>query len=255
MRDLRHPFLVHAPRLSGPNACPSVGPSLTRPPPPPAQGCSRREGTSEAAPGAVRQAVGQAVAQAVGGGYCRLQMPLRLALGVDQPRVLSRPFRVQPPPDIAEALPFLVRPSTVTMRPKELAPKKNFSMAEEEVGPITYPPPPPPPRGDALEGGESPPPPPPPLQGTQPMPSHCPPDAECQPQCLLLGVGGASGGGGAGMHWKGGGPPPLQGAQPVPSHCPPDAKCQPQWLLQPTVTVPNRLPNRFWGRLWGPFPF
>ena len=38
------------------------------------QGCIRREGISEAAPEAVRQAVG--------GGYCRLQMPLKLALAV-----------------------------------------------------------------------------------------------------------------------------------------------------------------------------
>ena len=41
------------------------------------QGRIRREGASEAAPGAVRQAVG-----GVGGGYCRLQMPSKLALGV-----------------------------------------------------------------------------------------------------------------------------------------------------------------------------
>ena len=41
-------------------------------------GCFGREGTSEAAP----EAVGQAVAKAVGGSYCRLQMPLRLALAV-----------------------------------------------------------------------------------------------------------------------------------------------------------------------------
>ena len=45
------------------------------------QGCIRREGTSEVAPEAVRQAL-EEVAKAVGGGYCRLQMPLRLALGV-----------------------------------------------------------------------------------------------------------------------------------------------------------------------------
>ena len=48
---------------------------------PHAQGCIRREGASEAAPEAVRQAVGR-VAKAVGGGYCRLQMPLKLALAV-----------------------------------------------------------------------------------------------------------------------------------------------------------------------------
>ena len=42
------------------------------------QGCIRRRGASEATPAAVRQAV----ATAVGGGYCRLQTPLRLALGV-----------------------------------------------------------------------------------------------------------------------------------------------------------------------------
>ena len=44
------------------------------------QGCIVTEGTSEAAPEAGRQAVGGA--KAVGGGCCRLQMPLRLALGV-----------------------------------------------------------------------------------------------------------------------------------------------------------------------------
>ena len=43
------------------------------------QGCIRRKAASEAAPAAVRQ---EEVAKAVGGGYCRLQMPLRLALGV-----------------------------------------------------------------------------------------------------------------------------------------------------------------------------
>ena len=32
---------------------------------------------------------------------------------------------------------------------------------------------------DALEGGRYP---PPPLQGAQPLPSHCPPDAKCQLQ-------------------------------------------------------------------------
>ena len=40
------------------------------------QGCIGREGTSEAAPEVVRQAVG------VGGSYCRLQMPSRPALAV-----------------------------------------------------------------------------------------------------------------------------------------------------------------------------
>ena len=45
------------------------------------QGCIRREGASEAAPEAVRRAVG-AVAKAVGGGYRRLQMPLKLAFAV-----------------------------------------------------------------------------------------------------------------------------------------------------------------------------
>ena len=37
----------------------------------------------------------------------------------------------------------------------------------------------------ALEGGEPPPTPPAPPQGGQPMPSHCPPDAKCQPQWHL----------------------------------------------------------------------
>ena len=47
-----------------------------------AQGCSRREGTSEAAPEAVRQAVGRGlVVKAVGGGYCRSPI-LRLALRI-----------------------------------------------------------------------------------------------------------------------------------------------------------------------------
>ena len=45
------------------------------------QGCIRREGASEAASKAVRQAVG-GVAKAVGGGYYRLQMPLSPALAV-----------------------------------------------------------------------------------------------------------------------------------------------------------------------------
>ena len=40
----------------------------------------RREETSEVALGAVRSAVG--VAKAVGGGDCRLHMPLKLALAV-----------------------------------------------------------------------------------------------------------------------------------------------------------------------------
>ena len=46
------------------------------------RGCIRREGTSEAAPEAVFGRRLEGVAQAVGGGYCRLQMPLKLALGV-----------------------------------------------------------------------------------------------------------------------------------------------------------------------------
>ena len=45
------------------------------------QGCIRREGASEAVPEAVRRAVGGGC-QAVGRGYCWLQMPLKLALGV-----------------------------------------------------------------------------------------------------------------------------------------------------------------------------
>ena len=45
------------------------------------QGCIRREGTSEAAPEAVRQAVGGGC-QSGWGGYCRLQVPWRPALGV-----------------------------------------------------------------------------------------------------------------------------------------------------------------------------
>ena len=45
------------------------------------QGCIRREGASEAAPEAMRQAV-EGGCQSGWGGYCRLQMPLRLALGV-----------------------------------------------------------------------------------------------------------------------------------------------------------------------------
>ena len=45
------------------------------------QGCIRRKGTSETAPGAVRQRL-EEVAEAVGGGYCRLQMPLKLPLAV-----------------------------------------------------------------------------------------------------------------------------------------------------------------------------
>ena len=44
------------------------------------QGCIRREGTSEVAPEAVGQA--EEVAKAAGGGYCRLAMPLSLALAV-----------------------------------------------------------------------------------------------------------------------------------------------------------------------------
>ena len=45
------------------------------------QGCIRREGTAEAAPEAVRQAV-EGGCQSGWGGYCRLKMPLKLALGV-----------------------------------------------------------------------------------------------------------------------------------------------------------------------------
>ena len=61
-------------------------------------------------------------------------------------------------------------------------PKLKIFVSEPE------PPPPPPyacvyvhPR-DALEGGEVP---PPSLQGAEPMPSHCPPDAKCRPQRRL----------------------------------------------------------------------
>ena len=45
------------------------------------QGCIRKQGAPEAAPAAVRQAVGGGC-RPVGGGYCRLQMPLKPALGV-----------------------------------------------------------------------------------------------------------------------------------------------------------------------------
>ena len=48
--------------------------------PPHAQGCIRREGASEAAPAAGRRL--EEGTKAVGGGYCRLRMPLRLAVGV-----------------------------------------------------------------------------------------------------------------------------------------------------------------------------
>ena len=44
------------------------------------QGCIRREGASEATPEAVRLAVGGDCRP--GGGYCRLQMPLKLVLAV-----------------------------------------------------------------------------------------------------------------------------------------------------------------------------
>ena len=44
-------------------------------------GCIRREGTSEVAPEAVRRRLKE-IAKAVGGSYCRLQMPLKLALAV-----------------------------------------------------------------------------------------------------------------------------------------------------------------------------
>ena len=45
------------------------------------QGCIRREGTTETAPEAVDRRL-EEVAKAVGGGYCRLQMPLTPAVGV-----------------------------------------------------------------------------------------------------------------------------------------------------------------------------
>ena len=44
------------------------------------QGCIRREGTSEAFQKRLGRRL-EEVAKAVGGGYCRLQMPLKLALG------------------------------------------------------------------------------------------------------------------------------------------------------------------------------
>ena len=55
-------------------------PPRTPPPqhPPHTQGCIRRKGASEAAP----EAVSQAVAGGCQSGYCQLQMPLKLALGV-----------------------------------------------------------------------------------------------------------------------------------------------------------------------------
>ena len=54
---------------------------LQHPYPPPPQGCIGREGASEAAPAAVRRAVGGGY-RSGWGGYCRLQMPLRLAFAV-----------------------------------------------------------------------------------------------------------------------------------------------------------------------------
>ena len=54
---------------------------LTAPGPPPPQGRIRREGTPDAAPGALRLAVGGGC-QRGWGGYCRLPVPLKLALSV-----------------------------------------------------------------------------------------------------------------------------------------------------------------------------
>ena len=45
------------------------------------QGCIRREGAPKAAPEQLDRRL-EEVARAVGGGYCRLQMPLKLAQGV-----------------------------------------------------------------------------------------------------------------------------------------------------------------------------
>ena len=78
--DFRNSYLV----ITALNIPPSPPPKQLHRycyPPPPTQGCMRREGASEAVPEAVRQAVGGG-AKAVGGGYCRLQMPLKPALGV-----------------------------------------------------------------------------------------------------------------------------------------------------------------------------
>ena len=63
------------------------------------QDCIRREGASEAAPEAVRQAVGGGC-QSGWGGYCRLQMPLKPALGVRgrQPGRYLPPFQCIPGP-------------------------------------------------------------------------------------------------------------------------------------------------------------
>ena len=77
--------LPSAPTPSPPPPPPPSGPGPGVTPSPssgagPIQGCIRRKGASEAAPKAVRQAV--EVAKAVGGGYCRLQMPLKLAFAV-----------------------------------------------------------------------------------------------------------------------------------------------------------------------------
>ena len=79
---VRPPKVPHAPSLSSP----SVGLS---------QGCIGREGT-EAAPPAVRQAVGGGCRSGWGGDYCRLQMPLKRAL-TDRRTVAGRPGGGYPP--------------------------------------------------------------------------------------------------------------------------------------------------------------
>ena len=83
-------------------------------------------------------------------------------------------------------------------------------------------PPPPPSPAMHWKGGRYPP--------ALRAPSLCPatalaPSASLNVCCWEWGVGEWGGGGGAGMHGKGGGvTPPLQSAQPVPSHCPPGGR-------------------------------
>ena len=92
---------------------------------PPPLGCIRREGTSEAAP--------EAVSQAVGGGYGRLEMPFKLALAARETvpgHAWSRSRRGHPPP-------FPMHPSPPPRPPPmRVPPSKNSRAHKKGMAPV-----------------------------------------------------------------------------------------------------------------------
>ena len=219
------------------------------------------------------------VAKAVGGGYCRLQMPFKLALGV-RGTVAGRrlgslqgrggggahPLPMHPWPqhwmDRQECVEPRGRPPqrrawrtarrpsggsshTDHLRASPPPPLQRWAVSTSPTRLPDNPGPARPRRPSHAHVRIARPSPPPPPHGPWKPPWTPPHPQRCRPMCCTHGGVPCRRCFGLllqlhppppprGMHWKGGRyppPPPLQAALPTPSHCPPDAKCQPQWHL------------------------